>query len=116
MSIQAPDRSNAVQAVWAWMLLQLAVGLMEHWATSTQASQVSTSAHILALCLLLFMLAAVHVRLCHAAYICGTAEFHVVVCTVMHRAHVTGNVRVTHLVVQLPNTAHAVHLSANSLL
>ncbi len=68
-----------MQAVWAWIQLQLAVGLMEHWATSTQTSQVGTSAHALALCLLLFMLAAVLVRLCHASYIYGAAEVHVVV-------------------------------------
>ncbi|DBA95921.1 TPA: hypothetical protein ACH3X1_001448 [Trebouxia sp. C0004] len=36
---EAPDRSDAVQAVWAWIQLQLAVGLLEHWATSTEASQ-----------------------------------------------------------------------------
>ncbi|KAL0036203.1 hypothetical protein WJX79_007899 [Trebouxia sp. C0005] len=36
---EAPDRSDAVQAVWAWIQLQLAVGLMEHWATSTPTSQ-----------------------------------------------------------------------------
>ncbi len=78
-----------MQAVWAWIQLQLAVGLLEHWATSTEASQVGTVAHPFALSLLLFMLAAVLVRLCHASSMCGTAEFPVV-CTAMHRARFTG--------------------------
>lgn len=73
-----------MQAVWAWIQLQLAVGLLEHWATSTEASQVSTSAQALALSLLLFMLAALLVRLCHASSMCGTAELRVI-CTAMHR-------------------------------
>ncbi len=105
-----------MQAVWAWIQLQLAVGLLEHWATSTEASQVGTVAHPFALFFLLFMLAAALVRLCHASYIYGAA----VVCTAMHRsashllcAAMCSNVYVTHLEVQLPNTAHAVHLSAD---
>lgn len=108
-----------MQAVWTWIQLQLAVGLLELWATSTEASQVSTLAHALALCLLLFMLAALLVRLCHASYICGTAEFCFVVvqqCTGRVSLAVCSNVLVTYLIVQLPNRANAVHLSADFLL
>ena len=38
--IQAPDRGDPVQAVWSWIKLHLAVGLMEHWARLPDSSQV----------------------------------------------------------------------------
>lgn len=44
---QAPDRSDAVSAVWAWIQMHLAVGLLEHWARLDDSSQASSHLAIL---------------------------------------------------------------------
>lgn len=43
-SSQAPGRSEEVKAVWSWVQLQLANGLLEYWSTS--ASESSAQVHI----------------------------------------------------------------------
>ena len=40
--MQAPDRTNAVSAVWGWVRMHLAIGLLEHWGRLDDASKVST--------------------------------------------------------------------------
>lgn len=41
--MQAPDRTDAVSAVWGWIQMHLAVGLLEHWARLDDSSQVSSN-------------------------------------------------------------------------
>ena len=37
---QAPERDDAVSAVWGWIRMHLAVGLLEHWVRLDDSSQV----------------------------------------------------------------------------